>query len=33
MTSLIAVLDARPVATDTRNPGYQELKSRIHRIC
>jgi pilus assembly protein CpaF len=30
MTSLISVLDARPVATDIRNPGYQELKSRIH---
>src|SRR6187401_2658797 len=30
MTSLIPVLDARPAATDNRNPGYQELKSRIH---
>ncbi len=30
MTSLIRVLDARPAATDIRNPGYQELKSRIH---
>src|SRR5215204_890855 len=31
MTPLTIVLDARPAATDTRNPGYQELKSRIHQ--
>ena len=31
MKSLTTVLDARPVATDIRNPGYQELKSRIHK--
>ena len=30
MTSL-TILDTRPVASDTRNPGYQELKSRIHQ--
>src|SRR6478752_6389938 len=30
MTSLIPVLDARPAATDIRNAGYQQLKSRIH---
>ena len=32
MTDLTAVLDGRPVfATDTRNVGYQQLKSRIHQ--
>ena len=32
MTALTTVLDPRPaVATDTRNIGYQELKSRIHQ--
>src|SRR6188508_1673460 len=31
MTPLTSILDTRPVVTDTRNPGYQELKSRIHQ--
>ena len=29
--SALTILDTRPSAADTRNAGYQELKSRIHQ--